>query len=170
MGVTGDSACHLPLKTESEDRTFCMLRPSIVDVCVLISFVLFLKKKMITANELRQQIHDLQRIRGMEPRHDSRLTEQFVNGVCDPVYQTVHDVVDELVMVDRIHRTTLYPDVIEEVLRDLALCVRKKTNLSWTQTWDVVKFYGPTLLKLHMIRRSWHITRLELPLEPAAGC
>ena len=103
-----------------------------------------------------QQLHDMQRAMGMEPRKDSHLTTQWVEGNADPVYETVTDVAHELVFVDYIYQHTLYGEVIEESMRLLAEWVRAEFRIPWTQTWELVRWYAPTMLKLYFLRRSGH--------------
>ena len=54
----------------------------------------------------------------------------------------------ELVCTDFIYKQTLYGEVIEEFLRAVATRLRRRHRLSWTATWTIVRFYGPTALKL----------------------
>lgn len=100
------------------------------------------------------EIHELQKKVGMNPREDSRLTRQYAEGCADPEFASVQDVVHELYIVDGIFRTTLYGEVIEDVMRRVADQLRERYRVTWTVAWDIVRFYVPTMLKLHMLRRS----------------
>lgn len=101
-----------------------------------------------------REIHALQKKVGMTPRDDSRLTRQYAEGRADPEFATVQDVVHELYIVDGIFRCTLYGEVIEDVMRMAAAEVRRRYRVTWSVAWDIVRFYVPTMLKLHMLRRS----------------
>lgn len=113
------------------------------------------------ASDRLQQVHDMQRAMGMEPRTDSRLTSQWVDGTANPVYKTATDVAHELVFVDHIYQTTLYGEVIEEAMRLIAQWVQTETRLPWGDTWQLVRWYAPTMLKLHFLRKTeqYDITR-----------
>jgi len=91
---------------------------------------------------------------GMHPRDDSRLTVLYAHGACDPEYATAFDVAHELWMVDQIYKTTLYGEVVEDTLRCIAARLREAYALSWSATWQIVRFYAPTMLKLYMLRAS----------------
>jgi hypothetical protein len=105
-----------------------------------------------TPTERREQVLSEQRRLGMEPRQDSRLTLQFADGTCDAEYRTATDVAEELVMVDRIHKQTLYGDIIAETMRAVANKLKREYRVvSWTVLWDIVRFYVPTMLKIHCL-------------------
>lgn len=96
-------------------------------------------------------VHMAQRRLGMEPRNDSRLTYNFALGLLD------HDdvpssIASELFVVEQIFSTTNYSRIIEDVLREIAEYVKKKYQIPWTNAWEIVRFYGPTMLKLHCIK------------------
>ena len=58
----------------------------------------------------------------------------------------------ELMATDYIYKVTLYGEMIEEYMRKLASRLRARhTGLSWTKTWEIVRFYGPLSLKLLML-------------------
>ena len=101
-----------------------------------------------TPDERRAWVHAWQRRYGMEPRDDSKLTQLFADGALGP-HATADAVARELVATHFVHTHTLYGDVIEEFLRDVARRLRARHRpLSWTATWDIVRFYGPVALKL----------------------
>lgn len=90
-------------------------------------------------------VHAWQRQLGMEPRDDSKLTQLYADGhVC------MHpaEVARELLATDYIYKHTLYGEVIEAFLRRLADRLRARHALTWTATWNIVRFYGPIALKL----------------------
>ena len=96
--------------------------------------------------ERRVQLHAWQRYYGMEPRDDSHLTRQFIEGLL-PV--PADRVARELVATDFIYKRTLYGDVLETFLREVAKRLRKRIRpLSWKATWEIVRFYGPIALRL----------------------
>ena len=94
-----------------------------------------------------QLVHAWQRHYGMEPRHDSKLTELFADGALG---HTPADVVArELLATDVVYKQTLYGEFIEEFLRGVAARLRHEhPGLTWTATWTIVRFYGPIALKL----------------------
>ena len=117
--------------------------------------------------DLYQAVCNAQRALGMEPRADSRLTQSFVAGTAEPEYSSPEIVAHELVMTDHIYSTTLYGDIIEEVMRNVARWIRRKYKLSWTDSWSIVRFYAPTMLKLHcMISTGQAFTNIPLTLQP----
>ena len=88
---------------------------------------------------------------GLSPRDDSRLSYMFATGqISDEIDTVVH----ELVVVDAIHRHTAYGEVIEEVMREVASRCHQKYRLSWSDTWDMVRFYVPSMLKLHCVAQT----------------
>lgn len=97
------------------------------------------------ARERAAQVCAAQRARGMEPRDDSLLTFQFAAGTIDGTADTI---AAELVFVDRIYHETPYGECVEEVLRKVAAGLKQRHKLTWTETWTIVRFYGPTMLKL----------------------
>ena len=98
-------------------------------------------------------VHNAQRRLGMEPRNDSQLTFNYACGLLeeDDVPSTI---ASELVIVDKIFKETEYAAIIEDVLREIAHHFKFKYNLSWSDTWEMVRFYGPTMLKLHCIKTT----------------
>ena len=94
------------------------------------------------------ELKDLQKMYGMEPRQDSYLSKMYANNETD---LSALDVVKELIAVDYIYKNTLYGETIEDYMRELASLIKKNYKLTWTQTWEIVKFYGPDSLKLMSI-------------------
>jgi hypothetical protein len=88
----------------------------------------------------------------MEPRNDSRLTELFCKNQLSPEW-TADVVARELVATDFIYKHTLYGEVIEDFMRGVAHKLREKYRLSWTTTWEIVRFYAPFALKLLCLER-----------------
>lgn len=103
------------------------------------------------AMEKVDMVRAAQRARGMEPRDDSRLTYTYAMSDGTELPSVI---ADELVMVDKIYQTTPYGRILEEVLREIANFVRSKYRLSWIDTWEVTRFYGPTMLKLYCLKRT----------------
>lgn len=100
-------------------------------------------------------VHAAQRRLGMDPRDDSMLTFNYANGILDDDESLLPSTVaNELYIVDRIHKSTNYGRIIEDVMREIADHVRNKYRLSWADTWDIVRFYVPTMLKLYCARSS----------------
>ena len=97
------------------------------------------------AERRRREVHGWQRHYNMVPRHDSHLTELYVRGECD---WSAEVVARELVATDFVYRASLYGETIEEFMRGVALRLKKAHNLTWSQTWPIVRFYAPMALKL----------------------
>jgi hypothetical protein len=88
-------------------------------------------------------------MKGMEPRNDSRLTFNYAISGDEELPSTI---ANELVIVDKIYKTTQYGNLIEEVLRQIAAFVKKRYRLTWDDAWDITRFYGPTMLKLYCMK------------------
>lgn len=101
-------------------------------------------------------VQNAQRRLGMEPRNDSSLTFNYARGLLEED-DVPSSVANELVIVDRIHRDTNYSLIIEDVLREIADHIRRKYRLPWVDAWDIVRFYGPTMLKLYCVKPSTQI-------------
>ena len=102
---------------------------------------------MASPAELTCEVHTWQRHYGMEPRNDSRLTQQYAVGALGAT--TASEVARELVATDYIYKATLYGEVIEGFMRHVANDLRAKyPDLSWGACWEIVRFYGPIALKL----------------------
>jgi hypothetical protein len=109
------------------------------------------------------EVHEWQRYYGMEPRQDSRLTQLYSS------YQTgsmgPDEVARELVAADFLHKQTLYGSLLEAFMRRVADEVRRRhPTLSWTATWEIVRFYAPIALKLMAVGSSG----LRIPECPPA--
>ena len=91
------------------------------------------------------EIIDLQKKYGMEPRSDSYLTKMYAEGKTD---ESAINIVKELIAVDYIYKNTLYGEFIEDYMRELAGIIKHNYNITWTDTWEIVRFYGPDSLKL----------------------
>ena len=92
------------------------------------------------------EVVEYQKSFGMEPRTDSYLTKKYANNETE---YTAEEVGKVLVCVDYIHTHTLYGgEFQEDYMRELANLVKKKYKLTWTATWEIVKYYGPISLKL----------------------
>ena len=113
------------------------------------------KKMLVTPADRLEAVHCEQRRLGMEPRADSRLALQFASGTCEQEYQTAAQVAEELVLVDRIYKTTLYGEIIEETMRAIANRIKREYRvIPWAVVWEIVRFYVPTMLKIHCMLTS----------------
>lgn len=102
------------------------------------------------------ELRNEQRALGMEPRKDSQLSFAYAKSVDGDEYanDSPHTIACELVCIDAIFKKTDYPLLIEDALRRLASKVRTTYRLDWTTTWQIVKCYGPTLIKLYCARKA----------------
>lgn len=92
-----------------------------------------------------RQLHAWQEHYNMKPRSDSKLTRMFVSG---ELPWSADVVARELMATDFIFKQTLYGELSERFFRAVAHRLRKRHRLSWTATWDIVRFYAPIALKL----------------------
>lgn len=97
-------------------------------------------------------VHSAQRQYGMEPRNDSMLTYKYAIG--NEEDDLPSSIAKELVFVDQLYKKTEYGRIIEDVLRGIAESMKSKYKLPWTETWEIVRFYGPTMLKLYCLTHS----------------
>lgn len=108
--------------------------------------------EQLVRQERLRALHAWQVHYNMTPREDSKLTRMYVEGEV-PFPPDV--VARELLATDYIYKTTLYGEVIEDFLRRVASRLREEVpGLSWSATWDVVRFYGPIALKLLCLSTS----------------
>ena len=106
-----------------------------------------------------RDVHAEQVALGMAPRSDSRLTLQYATRSCDPEYATARCVAEELVLVDFFHQSTLYPEIIEAVMRKVAHALKQEFPVvPWGSVWSSVRFYVPTILKLFCIDTAGRAT------------
>ena len=106
-------------------------------------------------------VHTWQRFYNMEPRDDSRLTQLFADGATS---MAADEVARELMATEFLYRYTLYGDVIEDFMRDFADRVRAEwPRLTWTQVWDITRFYAPPALKLLCLLTSRQYIPNRLP-------
>lgn len=98
-------------------------------------------------------VQSAQRQLGMEPRSDSILTYKYAIGDCEDD-DVPSSIAAELVLVDELYKQTDYGRLLEDVLRGIAHSMKLKYKLSWTETWEIVRFYGPTMLKLYCFKNS----------------
>ena len=95
------------------------------------------------------EVHEYQRQYGMTPRPDSKLTLLYARG--DTALRA-DEVARELVCVDYLYGTTLYGEILEGYMREVAALLRRAFHgLSWTDTWRIVAFYAPIALRLQMV-------------------
>lgn len=103
-----------------------------------------------------------QRHYNMEPRSDSRLTQMFADGA---IALHADEVARELMATDFIYKHTLYEQLIEEFMRKIAAYVHKTYRISWTATWNIVRFYGPIAIKLICLLNSGRQIPARMPDE-----
>lgn len=97
----------------------------------------------------KMEVHHYQRALNMEPRGDSTLTEMYAQG---QLYMSAQEVARELMATDFIYKNTLYGEVIEDFMREVADQLRQiHSPLSWTSTWTIVRAYAPNALKLMLL-------------------
>ena len=95
------------------------------------------------------ELHRWQRLYDMEPREDSELTRRYVAG---EIAWPVDVVARELVATHFLYRSTLYGEWLQDYMRGMARRLRARhPRLSWSDTWTIVRFYGPFTLKLYMV-------------------
>jgi len=87
----------------------------------------------------------------MAPRSDSRLTDLYAEGAID---LQADEVARELVATEFLYKETLYGDLIEEFMRITADRLKEEYDLSWSATWEIVRFYAPHALKLLCLMSS----------------
>lgn len=107
------------------------------------------------------QVQEWQRFYAMEPRADSKLTVRYANGECGAMQ--ADEVARELMCTDFLYKYTLYSDLLEAFLRRVAARLRRMYRISWKATWDIVRFYGPTALKLYALMSSHQCIPGKLP-------
>ena len=100
------------------------------------------------------EVQNIQKSWGMEPRNDSKLTVNYALGTCEDEYPTPYDVAHELMFTDRIYKFTLYGQIIEDVMREVAGIIKRKYRIPWTGTWKIVRFYVPSMLKFYLMRKT----------------
>ena len=105
------------------------------------------------AQNLLAILHDWQRFYGMHPRPvaESRLTKLYLER---KVGWPVEMIARELVATHFIYQTTLYGEVIEEFMREVAQYVKKTYKIPWGDVWRIVRIYAPPALKLIMLRNT----------------
>ena len=117
---------------------------------------------MYSRDEKIAMVHAWQRHYNMQPRSDSRLTQMFADGTT-PLQ--ADEVARELMATDFIYKHTLYGQLIEEFMRHVADYVHKTYKLSWTATWNIVRFYGPIAIKLICLLNSGQQIPARMPDE-----
>lgn len=98
-------------------------------------------------------VHQEQYRLGMTPRDDSRLSFAYAIGDAEENDSTPQCIANELYVVDHIYKKTDYAFLLEAVMRAIALHIRKKYRLTWTTTWDVTKFYVPSMMKMYCLHK-----------------
>ena len=97
-----------------------------------------------------RMVHAAQQRIGMMPRDDSQLTYKYAIGELED--DVPSSIANELMLVDKLHKETQYAHILEPALRELASVVKNTHRITWTETWSIVRFYGPTMLKLYCAR------------------
>lgn len=100
-----------------------------------------------------EDVHTEQRKLGMSPRKDSLLTYNYAMSTTPDYFDSAQTVAKELVFVDYIYQNTRYADIIEEVMREIALHVRQRYRVNWTTAWDITRFYVPDMLKMYLLKK-----------------
>ena len=108
-------------------------------------------------------VQEWQAYYNMKPREDSQLTKLYEANQLPGM--TAHRVARELVATHHIYQTTLYGEVIEGYMRNVAERLRRLYRLSWTSTWNIVRFYAPIALKLKMVIMTNNRIPKFLPFE-----
>ena len=88
-------------------------------------------------------------LNGRPLRDDSRLAFEYAVGNID---RPIHDVAQEILLVDDIFNKTAYGKTVEGLLKDVAARIQNDKNISWKQTWSIVRRFGPTVFKLDHIQ------------------
>ncbi len=91
------------------------------------------------------EVMEYQKKFGMVPRTDSYLTKKYGNKETE---YSAEEVAKELVCVNYIFTNTLYGEFQEDYMRELAKLVKNRYKITWTNAWEIVKYYGPISLKL----------------------
>ena len=100
----------------------------------------------------KYEVHRLQTMLNMQPRSDSVLTERYARG---ETHLSAEEVARELMATDFLYTHTLYGELLEEFMREVAERVRAIHHpLSWTATWNIVRAYAPDALKLMLVSSS----------------
>lgn len=100
----------------------------------------------------REDVIQWQHYYNMIPRNDSKLTILFCEEKID---WSAQEVARELIATDFIFSNTLYGEVIADFMRQVAGYIKKRyTKLTWTQVWDITRFYAPVALKLICLSTS----------------
>ena len=116
--------------------------------------------------ERRNALYAWQRSYNMEPRPDSSLTTMFINGELN---MPVDQVARELMCTDFLYKHTLYGNLLEEFLRKVAHRIKDQYKISWTATWNIVRFYGPIAMKvISLLQSAQHIPPF-LPIYDSSG-
>ena len=97
-------------------------------------------------------VYAAQRRLGMEPRNDSQLTWKYAVGELEED-DVPSAIASELVIVDALYKNTEYGTIVEDTMREVADHIKKKYRLSWTDAWEITRFYVPSMLKLYCAKR-----------------
>jgi len=97
----------------------------------------------------------------MEPRNDSHLTKLYIEGNLPGM--SADQVARELVATEFLYQYTLYGCVLEGFLRRVACSIQHEYDISWKETWNIVRFYGPIAMKLMALISSGQCIPPALP-------
>jgi hypothetical protein len=115
-------------------------------------------------SQLRHQLHAWQRYYNMEPRNDSHLTKLYIEEKLPGM--PADEVARELFATEFLYQYTLYGCVLEGFLRRVACVLQHEYDISWKNTWHVVRFYGPLAMKLMALMSSGQCIPPALPPPP----
>ena len=110
--------------------------------------------------ERMEHVKRHQRQYNMEPRDDSILTYNYACGNIPDYLDNPKVIADELIIVDYIHKNSMYGRIIQDVMREIAAILKYKYKLNWNTTWELTRFYVPDMLKLYCMR----IENIQLPI------
>lgn len=93
----------------------------------------------------------IQRSMGMNPRDDSLLTVNYALGQTGSLYKSPYEVAQDLTAVDLIYETTLYAEIVEDLMRRIAAWIEAAYGLPWGDVWALVRAFAPTMIKLYCV-------------------
>ena len=93
----------------------------------------------------------IQRSMGMNPRDDSLLTVNYALGQTGSLYKSPYEVAQDLTAVDLIYETTLYAEIVEDLMRCIAAWIEAAYGLPWGDVWALVRAFAPTMIKLYCV-------------------
>lgn len=94
--------------------------------------------------QLDEQLAVLTRALGHPPRDDSQMAFLFARGETN---KTLAETVNEIRLVNLLYDHTDYKTTVEDSLRGIAQKINED-GLGWRQTWQIVRKYGPVMMKI----------------------